>query len=342
MVIAACALAALGYWVKSQLDAPLLVQDSTRLDVPRGTSLRHLLTTLESNGYLGDSSQADSKILATRLYNRVTGISARLSAGEYPLYPEDTLLTLLARLESGQVMLRSVRLQEGWTFREFRQALAKAERLSQQIPALSDADVMAALGRAGRAPEGWFAPDTWYYSSSESDLDILRRALLRQESLLAAAWQQRQPNLPLSNEYEALILASIIERETGVAWERPLIAGVFVNRLHKKMRLQTDPTVIYGMGERYQGRITRRDLREATPWNTYVIPGLPPTPIAMPSAAAIQAAVNPETTDAIFFVAKGDGSHQFSVTLKQHEAAVKKYQLQRRSDYRSFPTPVSP
>ena len=195
------------------------------------------------------------------------------------------------------------------------------------------------MGANGSHPEGRFFPDTYLFTSSETDLDLLRRAFERMEEVLATEWQAKAENLPYDSPYEALIMASIVERETGAVHEREEVAGVFVRRLEKGMRLQTDPTVIYGMGEKYQGRITRKDLRTHTDYNTYRIDGLPPTPIALPGREAIHAALNPAEGDTLYFVARGDGTHKFSKTLAEHQKAVRAFQLNRRSDYRSSPAP---
>jgi len=228
---------------------------------------------------------------------------------------------------------------EGWTFRDMRAALASSERLGQVTADWTDERIMEEMGANGSHPEGRFFPDTYLFTSSETDLDLLRRAFERMEEVLATEWQAKAENLPYDSPYEALIMASIVERETGAVHEREEVAGVFVRRLEKGMRLQTDPTVIYGMGEKYQGRITRKDLRTHTDYNTYRIDGLPPTPIALPGREAIHAALNPAEGDTLYFVARGDGTHKFSKTLAEHQKAVRAFQLNRRSDYRSSPTP---
>ncbi|MDX1803841.1 MAG: endolytic transglycosylase MltG [Alcanivorax sp.] len=226
---------------------------------------------------------------------------------------------------------------DGWTFDEWRKQLDAMDTLKHALKGLSDDAVMARLGHKGQHPEGWFAPDTYFYTRGTSDLTLLERAMARQQDILNQAWAERDQNLPYSGPYQALIMASIVEKETGVPSERAEIAGVFVNRLRKGMRLQTDPTVIYGMGDRYHGNIRRSDLHTPTPYNTYVIPGLPPTPIAMPGREAIMAAVHPADTEALYFVARGDGSHYFSKTLAEHRKAVRDFQLRRRQGYRSAP-----
>jgi UPF0755 protein len=327
------------FWLAGHVHHPLELDDSLVINVPPGSSLNAVVRDLERQGLLGDAREATRRRVGVRLYDMFTDVSRRVRVGEYRIEPGETLLQVLLRIERGDVVQRSITLIEGWNMRELRAALAAAPGLRQTLPELDDAALMARLGRPGTSPEGWFAPDTWNYTSQDTDVDLLRRALQRQEALLADAWANREADLPYSDAYDVLIMASIIEKETGVPHERAEIAGVFVERLRRGMRLQTDPTVIYGMGERYEGRIRSADLREPTPWNTYVIRGLPPTPIAMPGADSIRAAVAPAKTDALFFVARGDGSHQFSRTLEEHNRAVREYQLRRREGYRSFPAP---
>ncbi|HEY7774589.1 MAG TPA: endolytic transglycosylase MltG [Marinagarivorans sp.] len=258
-----------------------------------------------------------------------------LKAGEYALSPYESPVSLLTRLQGGEVISYNVTLAEGLTLKEWLALFRAEEKLKAVAVDMTAAQIANALGIDHVNPEGWFFPDTYRFEKGDSDLDILQRAYEKMQIVLAGQWARRQPSLPYSTAYEALIMASIIERETGVPHERPDIAGVFVRRLERNMRLQTDPTVIYGMGDRYEGRIRRVHLRENTPYNTYVIKGLPPTPIASPGREAIAAAVNPAAGDALYFVAKGDGSHHFSVTLDEHNKAVRKYQLNRRVDYSS-------
>ncbi|MNZ48707.1 putative aminodeoxychorismate lyase [compost metagenome] len=229
---------------------------------------------------------------------------------------------------------------EGWTFHQVRELLSRQPKIEQTLAGLSDAEVMARLGQPGVFPEGRFFPDTYKYVRGTRDIDILRQAYQRMEGILVEEWGERASNLPYKEPYQALIMASLVEKETGVPGERAEIAGVFIRRLQKSMLLQTDPTVIYGMGQRYNGRITRADLREPTPYNTYVTPGLPPTPIALPGREAIHAALNPADGQSLYFVARGDGSHVFSDNLDDHNKAVQEYQLKRRPDYRSSPAPL--
>lgn len=326
-----------GLWLSGWLHEPLNISEQQVVEVPRGSTLHSVLAELDKRGMLGDGNEATLRRISVRLYNLFSNVSRRLHVGEYELAPGDALITFLDRLERGDVLQRTFTLVEGWNIRQLRGALSRAPGLKNTLESVSDEDLMARLGREGQHPEGWFAPDTYFYVGGEKDIDILARALARQEEILAMYWETRAVGLPYSEPYDALIMASIVEKETGVEHEREEIAGVFVARLHKGMRLQTDPTVIYGLGERYDGNIRRRDLREATPYNTYVIRGLPPTPIAMPGEHAIRAALDPAGTDNLYFVARGDGSHHFSSTLEEHQEAVRRYQLRRRENYRSAP-----
>ncbi|MGD1983802.1 MAG: endolytic transglycosylase MltG, partial [Chromatiaceae bacterium] len=260
---------------------------------------------------------------------RYTGQAQKIRAGEYRLTPDLQPEALLALLVSGRSISYSLTLLEGWNIRQVRAAVAGHEALAQTLDGVDDATLMARLGRPDVHPEGRFFPDTYRFTRGMTDLDFLRRAMETMDRELAAAWDGRADDIPLRTPHEALILASIIEKETGQVAERPEIAGVFTRRLKKGMKLQTDPTVIYGMGERFDGNLRRRDLREDTPYNTYVHHGLPPTPISMPGRGALQAAVNPAAGKTLYFVSRGDGSHVFSETLKQHNAAVRKYQLKK-------------
>ena len=277
-----------------------------------------------------------------RLYWRFNLKGPALHSGEYRLLPQQTARDMFGLWQRGEVVQYSLTLVEGWNFRQVRAALGREERLEQRLADLTDAQLMERLGLAGQNPEGRFFPDTYRFVRGMSDFDLLKQAHARLELVLAEEWAQRAEGLPYREPYDALIMASMIEKETGVPEERGEIAGVFVRRLRIGMRLQTDPTVIYGMGERYNGRITRADLREPTPYNTYTIDGMPPTPIALVGREAINAALNPAEGSSLYFVAKGDGSHVFSNTLEQHNRAVREYQLKRRADYRSSPAPAVP
>jgi UPF0755 protein len=257
---------------------------------------------------------------------RWSGEARRIRAGSYEITAGTTPRGLLEKMVLGDETLVTVRLIEGWTFRQFRAELARAPGLRQDTAAMSDKQIMEALGRPGVHPEGRFFPDTYAYSRGSSDLAVLRRALNAMERRLAAAWEQRAAGVPLRSPDEALILASIVEKETGLEADRGQVAGVFANRLRIGMRLQTDPTVIYGLGEAFDGNLRRRDLETDTPYNTYTRAGLPPTPIAMPGKRSLLAAVNPEATKALYFVARGDGTSVFSENLADHNRAVNRYQ----------------
>ena len=257
---------------------------------------------------------------------RLSGQARSIKAGSYEINTTTTPRSLLLMLTRGEETLRTVTLVEGWNFRQLRQALAKADQLKQDSKDWSDSELMSQLGRPGMHPEGRFYPDNYTYAKGASDLAVLKRALKSMDSHLARAWANKSPLSPLKSSEEALILASIVEKEAGKAADRPLIAGVFANRLRMGMRLQTDPSVIYGLGASFDGNLSRSDLRTDTPYNTYTRAGLPPTPIAMPGKAAMAAAVQPASTPALYFVAKGDGSSHFSNSLSEHNRAVNRYQ----------------
>ncbi len=257
---------------------------------------------------------------------RASGQSRKLRAGSYELSQGNTALDLLRKLSRGEESLKAVSLIDGWTFRQFRAALNKAEGLKHDTKDLSDEQIMAQLGMPGVAPEGRFFPDTYTYGKGTSELRVMQRAANAMTKQLAAAWGQRQPDIRVKTIDEALILASIIEKETGRESDRTTISRVFHNRLAIDMPLQTDPTVIYGMFDNFDGNLRRADLRTDHPWNTYTRKGLPPTPIAMPGRNALKAAVQPAPSNALYFVAKGDGTSYFSATLEEHNAAVNRYQ----------------
>lgn len=316
-------------WVWKSLDEPLVVGDTGYdLIVAKGEGASSVLRTLETDGVIRWSAPA-------RLYLRWAG--RQVHAGEYTLGATDSVRSLLDKMEQGLVNRYQITFPEGWTLRQWLDLLARQERIDCQVVGKSPADIAAALGIDAINPEGWFAPDTYVFVTGDSDLDILRRAHVRMQEVVADLWPKRGPDLPYASPYEALILASIIERETGVPAERADIAGVFVRRLAKKMPLQTDPTVIYGLGETYAGNLTRQHLGTPSPYNTYLVSGLPPTPIANPGVDALRAALNPAAGNALYFVATGDGSHQFSTTLDEHRKAVRKYQFRPRANYRSAP-----
>jgi len=331
--------AAAGYWgwnrYLSFADGPMFGQEVAAgmpaefLLVERGDSFARVLGKLRESGVHAGPD------LAWRALARELGTDARIQVGEYVLNPGLTPRQLLMRLRDGQVVRYRFTIVEGWNVHELRAALAKATPLRQTLAELDDAALMARLGRPGTHPEGRFLPETYTYVRGNSDLDLLGWAADALERALAEAWAARAPGLPLASPEDALILASIIEKETGIADERTRIAGVFTRRLHLGMRLQTDPTVIYGMGSRYTGNLRRIDLMSDTPYNTYTRPGLPPTPIALAGKAALHAATHPAPGDALYFVAVGDGSgrHVFSRTLAEHNRAVAAYVRRYREQF---------
>ena len=264
------------------------------------------------------------------LLAKVRGLETRVRAGEYQIRPGLTADELLDKFAEGNAIQYKLTVIEGWSFRQMLMAIAEDPVIESTLQGKSDAQIMALLGYPAQHPEGLFFPDTYRFPKGTSDVDFLKRAYQVMHNHLEREWSGRDPELPLTSAYEALILASIIEKETGAGFERPLIAGVFVERLKRNMRLQTDPTIIYGLGDQYDGDIRFRDLKKDTPYNTYLHAGLTPTPIALPGLLAIRAALHPAPTDALYFVSKGDGTHQFSATLEQHNAAVARYQLNKR------------
>ncbi|MDX1655476.1 MAG: endolytic transglycosylase MltG [Candidatus Competibacteraceae bacterium] len=303
------------------LDRPLTLPEAG-LDytVPRGASITGLARDLEQQGVL-------DRALYLQAHARLEQLASRIQAGDYHIESGTTPRQLLRQWVEGRVIQHSLTVVEGWTFRQMLEAIRRHPQLEQTLSGLSGAQIMARLGHPGEHPEGRFFPDTYLFPKGTTDLAFLERAYKAMEQRLSQAWARRDPDLPLDSPYQALILASIIERETGVPEERPQIGGVFIRRLNRGMRLQTDPTVIYGLGEEFDGNLRRRDLRSDTPYNTYTRGGLPPTPIALPGAGALAAAVNPAPGTSLYFVARGDGSHVFSDTLREHNRAVREYQL---------------
>jgi peptidoglycan lytic transglycosylase G len=258
---------------------------------------------------------------------RATGATQSLRAGRYEITRGMNLLAVVDKLRRGEVLRERITIVEGTTFAEMRTVLAAHPEMRKDTANMSEADLLRALGADETHPEGLFAPDTYVFDTGSSDVEVLRQAYRAQRAVLQQAWEGRAAGLPYRTAYEALIMASIVEKETGLAAERARIAGVFVNRLQKGMLLQTDPTVIYGLGAKFDGNLRKRDLTTDSPYNTYMRPGLPPTPIALPGRAAIAAALNPDPTKALYFVSRGDGTSEFSETLTDHNRAVGKYQL---------------
>jgi UPF0755 protein len=288
-------------------------------EVRSGASLTSVARSLHAAGVIPHP-------LALTGLARLTGVDRTIKAGSYEIEPGITLPRLLAMLTQGDVTQKAITIVEGTTFTQLKLLLKQNADLAHRVVDLPDAELLARVGAAESAPEGLFFPDTYYFASGSSDLAVLQRAHRALEQRLASAWARRAPNLPLGSAYEALILASIVEKETARAQDRPLVASVFINRLARGMRLQTDPAVIYGMGERFDGNLKKRDLEADSAYNTYVRTGLPPTPIALPSQASLDAVVNPPATPYLYFVSRGDGTSQFSATLIEHNRAVAKYQ----------------
>ncbi len=301
------------FWPVPLSESKLLVR------VPPGASLRTAAQSLNEGG-VGVPAWIISGV------GRIAGLSTSIKAGSYEFDEGIALWALLRKLSSGDTSQADVLFVEGSTFREMRAKLNGQPELLHITRDMNDADILSRLGMAGQSPEGWFFPDTYRFDKRSEDIAVLQRALAAMQKQLNTVWLSRDANLPLKSPYELLILASIVEKETGTASDRAQIAGVFINRLRKGMRLQTDPTVIYGLGERFDGNLRKADLQRDTPHNTYTRAGLPPTPICMPGLAALQAVAHPAKTDALYFVAKGDGSSQFSATLDAHNRAVNQYQ----------------
>lgn len=318
-------LAAAVYWLQSPMGfKPTSLNASSSVQVldlaiEPGTSPKGVAQAIADAG-------ADVSPELLRFWFRVSGQDRAIKAGSYEVTPEMSPRAVLNMLARGEETLRTVTLVEGWTFKQFKQALAKSDNLKLTTQGMTDAEIMAQLGRPNLHPEGRFYPDTYTYAKGSTDLAVMQRALKAMDRHLTKVWDQRKTNLPLTQPDELLILASIVEKETGRASDRPFISAVFHNRLKMGMRLQTDPTVIYGLGEAFDGNLRRVDLRTDTPYNTYTRGGLPPTPIAMPGKAALMAAIDPAPSNALYFVAKGDGTSHFSQTLNEHNNAVNKYQ----------------
>ncbi len=327
MLLAIVSVVGLGFYGYSWLHGDVVFGNGPLVyQVKRGATI---------NSVAGDLSS-----LKVIRYPKIWALYARffqpapIRAGEYQLNDTISPQNILTLLQEGKVISYHVTLVEGSTVKEFEQVLGAQKKLTHVLPSMSDAEKLRALEVEGRSMEGWVFPDTYHYVLGDTDLNILKRAHKKMKSELQGIWHNKKTDV-LSSPYELLILASIIEKETGAVWEQPEISGVFTRRLKKGMRLQTDPTVIYGLGASYDGNLKRKHLRQATPYNTYVIKGLPPTPIANPGITALKAAANPNKGEALYFVAKGDGTHQFSNTLAEHNTAVNLYQKRRNSNYRS-------
>ena len=303
------------------IDSPLPVNaPGYRLLIPPGASLRHVTAAMAHDGVLPHP-------LYLRWLAVLSGRSHAIKAGEYLLEPGTTPRQLLDRVVSGAVLEHSLTVVEGWTFAQLMEALRQQDAIQHTLDGVIPDQVMARLGHPGEHPEGRFLPDTYHFPRGTTDLAFLQRAFQAMSGDLEEEWRAREQGLPYHSAYEALIIASIIEKETALPDERAEIAGVFVRRLVRGMRLQTDPTVIYGLGARFDGNLTRKDLATNSLYNTYMHAGLPPTPIALPGMASIHAALHPAAGDALYFVSRGDGSHVFSATLAEHNRAVRHFQI---------------
>lgn len=318
-----CMFAAVGFgaWLFVYAKTPLnLTPEAQEISIKPKSGLKSIADQLVAQHVI---SQAWPFVILGKVLRK----EPYLQAGDYTLNKNINPYQLLLSLIHGKATQGGITFIEGKTFKQMREKLAKNDAIKTTIQDLSDIEVMRVVGKGEKHAEGLFFPDTFYFDRNTADIVLLKRAYESMQSKLASAWANRAPNLPYKNSYEALIMASIVEKETGKASERKMIAGVFLNRLRIGMRLQTDPTVIYGIGDQYDGNIRRKDLETDTPYNTYTRDGLPPTPIAMPGLASIEAALHPKKTKALYFVGKGDGSHEFSNSLAEHNRAVVKYQL---------------
>jgi len=321
LLVAVAAAGSVGWWLHQPLN---LSSDSVELSIEPGSSPRDIAQAWTNAGV-----EASPRLLYE--WFRWSGQSRQIRAGSYALEAGATPRDLLRMMVRGDERLSTVKLIEGWTFKRFRAELAQADGLKPLTQGLSDAEVMAQLGEPNVPPEGQFMPDSYAYAKGSSDLAVLQRAHRAMRRQLDAVWRQRAPDARLTSPQDALILASIVEKETGLASDRAMISSVFHNRMRIRMPLQTDPTVIYGLGDAFDGNLKRIHLQTDTPFNTYTRPGLPPTPIAMPGKAALLAAVQPAQSKALYFVARGDGSSVFSATLAEHNRAVNQYQRGRKA-----------
>jgi len=328
IAVIACALYATSIWLDHVMLAPQPIASAQRVDIRAGSSLRGALAQLHSAGLMPDARLSE-------LYLRTHRQMFALKAGRYEVAPDSTPLDVLALLRSGKVVLEHLTIIEGSTFADFRRTLEAHPDVHNTLKGRTNEQLMAAIGHQGEFPEGRFFPDTYRFAAGTTDVELLKLAYERMRTTLETAWPGRLDGLPLKSSYEALTLASIVEKETGLREERPRIASVFINRLRSGMRLQSDPTVIYGIGSSYDGDIRNHDLVTDTPYNTYTRAGLTPTPIALPGAESILAALHPAQTNELFFVAIGDGSgaHEFTASLEAHNAAVKRYLERLRTQH---------
>lgn len=328
LVLLGAGFVGLWFWhdYHTALDEPLSVGDKpVPYVVEKGMRFRSVAKDLYRHGWW-----RHPRYFVLRVQQR--NLVHKLKVGEYEIQPGMKVDAFIDLLVSGRGVQHPITIVEGWSFAQVRQALKQSPMLEHTLDELDDAAVMERLGLAGMHPEGRFFPDTYHVTRGTPDVQVLKRAFARMQEVMEKSWSERAGNLPYTNPDEALTMASIVEKETAIAAERPLIASVFVQRLKRGMKLQTDPTVIYGLGLQFDGNIRRKDLERDTPYNTYLHTGLPPTPIAMPSEESILAALHPAETETLYFVARGDGSHEFSKTLEEHNRAVAKYQLSGRSN----------
>ena len=308
---------------RGQLHAPLMIEEHRSFELQPGSRLRDAIELMRRDALFANQRQA----WYLEIWARGSGEAGRIKAGEYSLDPGLSSLDVLALMVGGKTVLHELRVIEGLRFEDALKIVFEHPELQHSLSDRRPEAVMAAIGRPELHPEGRFFPDTYRFPKGTTDVTILRQAFQAMDRVLAETWAERVADLPYARPEDALIMASIVEKETGLASEREAIAGVFVRRLQMGMRLQTDPTVIYGLGEAFDGNLRKRDLLADGPYNTYARSGLPPTPICLPGRAALRAAVNPAKGSALFFVSRGDGSHQFSDTLTDHETAVRRYQL---------------
>jgi len=323
LLILTAAAAALGFcgWMFWFALSPIeLAAPTVDFSIRPGSTLRSATRQIVDAGVL----VPDWKFI---MLARANGAGSRIKAGSYEVIEGVTPFLLLRKIMRGDYAQAEILFVEGWQFRQMREAMKTHADLKHDSGALSDSEIMTKLGAPDKAPEGMFFPDTYVFAKGSSDLAVLARAYRAMQEQLRSAWEQRSPDLPITDPYEALILASIVEKETGNEGDRTAIAGVFSNRLRRGMKLQTDPSVIYGLGERFDGNLRKRDLAGDTPFNTYTRLGLPPHPIAMPGRASIAAVMHPAETDALYFVSRGNGTSEFSSTLAEHNRAVAKYQM---------------
>lgn len=321
------AIAALIWDGDRQLKAPLSISEVERVSIAKGDRFSKVVRDMQANGIFSSTRQGHYLLL----WSRITEENRRVKAGEFDLAPGTTPLDALEIFIEGRSVLSELRLPEGWKFSQAFTLIASHEDIEHTLPDdIAPDELMRRIGHPGQHPEGRFFPDTYRFTKGMSDVEFLRHSARLMDRTLGAEWAERAPELPYASADEALTMASIVEKETGAAIERTRIAGVFLRRLRVGMLLQTDPTVIYGIGDAFDGNLRRVDLERDTPYNSYTRKGLPPTPICLPGRAAIHAALHPEDDGSVFFVARGDGTHQFSKTLAEHNAAVAQFQLKHR------------